>query len=327
MLIPFVGHIVHMPAHVYTRIGKYDKAVAANLRAIAVDEPNLRHCMNNIADEECNPIYAAYYNTHNLQFNALAYTMMGQASNAIATAAEIERTASYFFDKGQPRMERYMSTYILTLERFKRWEEILKVYRPNPDTLLGPMSLTLYHFAKAKAYLALGEDARANEQHQMFHQATDTITPRVSAAWGLINGHNVSLLAAMELEASFAFVDERFNESIHVFKNAVALQDQIPYDEPIAWMPLRPKLGAVLFHSKRYEEALECFTQDLRGFSEDATIIDQRMNPNNVYSTFGEYMTLKKLERDYEEAQLRFETLWSQTEGIPPLVNVIQLIM
>lgn len=317
-----------MPAHVYVRIGEYQKAVEANKRAINVDEPNLRHCMTNLQDEECNPIYAAYYNTHDLQFNAISYIMMGQASNAIAAANEIERTASFFVDKGQPRMERYLSTLILTLERLQRWEEVVKVFRPNEETLLGPMSLALYHFCKAKAYLGLGETVRAQEQKQLFHKAVDMITPRVSQAWGLINGRNVSILASLELEGTFAFVDGRFHESINAFRNGVAFQDALPYDEPIVWMPMRPKLGAALFYNKLYNESLKVFQEDLRGFGNvDPAVIDQRMNPNNVYSAYGEYMVLKELGEDYSEAQVRYEALWNQTEGMRPFENVIQLLM
>eukprot|EP01034_Spumella_vulgaris_P032073 gene32073-39617_t len=180
------GHLVHMPAHIFQRVGLYQLATDSNQRAYKVDSPVLAACVENIEGDDCDPIYAGYYTAHNLLFLATTFTLMQRQLEAVAAARDIDRLIPHYVDHGQPHLEHYLSSTVLTLERFNLWNEVLAVDPPvdrrmrptktihsasrrylksvpshhntdNSKPCYTTVRLALHHWGRAKAYLGLNQ--------------------------------------------------------------------------------------------------------------------------------------------------------------------------
>jgi predicted Zn-dependent protease len=79
--MPAAGHLVHMPAHIYLRVGRYADAAEANVRAIAADEDYLAQC-------QAQGLYPVSYYPYNLHFLWAAATLEGRSAVAIDAALE-----------------------------------------------------------------------------------------------------------------------------------------------------------------------------------------------------------------------------------------------
>ena len=82
-LMPGVGHMVHMPAHIYVRVGRYNDAAASNVHAIHTDETF-------IEGQKPVTVYSLAYYPHNIHFLAFVSTMAGRSAQALEAARTLE---------------------------------------------------------------------------------------------------------------------------------------------------------------------------------------------------------------------------------------------
>ena len=253
-LVPASGHLVHMPSHIYIRVGRYADAAVSNEAAIIADRAYFE------AAPKEQGFYQLYY-AHNMHFLAFAAMMEGRYETAIKAARELESEIPEAFVRQTPEMvEGLMSTSLHVMIRFGKWEEILEEPEPAEFRL---MSRAVRHYARGISYSALGRTEEAHTEMAAFETAID----RVPQDWWIFNNrlHEVLPIARAMLAGELAFREGRTSEAFEILREGVAAEDSLVYDEPPGWMlPVRHALGALLMADGHYVEAERVYREDLR---------------------------------------------------------------
>jgi tetratricopeptide (TPR) repeat protein len=251
-IVPGSGHLVHMPSHIYIRVGRYDDAATSNIRAIEVDRAYL---------EQAPPpgLYAAYYG-HNLHFLAYASMMSGSYEQAIGAARDLEaEMPEDALREWAGLIEGIMPATFHVLIRFGRWEEILA----EPDyPEWRVVSRAVRRYARSIANSALGRTEEARAELEAFEEAMT----HVPEDWWVFNNrvHQVMPVARAMINGELLFREGRRDEAFDVLREGIAAEDALVYDEPPAWMlPVRHALGALLMSDERYAEAEAVYREDL----------------------------------------------------------------
>jgi tetratricopeptide (TPR) repeat protein len=292
-LMPAAGHMVHMPAHIYLRIGRYADAAEANVRAIAADEDYLAQC-------QAQGLYPVSYYPHNLHFLWAAATFEGRSEVAIDAARQVAAKVPHHHAGAVAWTADFPVTPWLAYTRFGRWQQMLLEPRP-PAT--DPYATGIWHYTRALSFIGRGQPARAESELTALmallgHHAFRT-TLKDSPLF--INLQIASRIVRGELAAGA----RRYDDAIRVVSEAVALEDGIPYNEPPVWhQPPRQVLGALLLEAGRPEEAEAVYRADLTRFRE------------NGWSLFGLSQSLTAQGR-VDEARLvraRFDRAWARAD-------------
>jgi len=280
-IVPGSGHLVHMPSHIYIRVGRYADAAKSNINAIEVDRAYL-------AKAPTPGIYAAYYG-HNLHFLAFAAMMSGNYEQAIQAArdleAEMPETALREF---AGLIEGIMAANFHVMIRFGKWEQILE--EPEyPEWRMVSRAVRLY--ARSIANSALGRTEEARVELEAFEEAMADVPEE----WWIFNNRvsDVLPIARAMINGELLFREGRREEAYAVLREGVAAEDALVYDEPPGWMlPVRHALGALLMADGRYAEAEAVYREDLR------------RNRDNGWSLTGLQLALQKQARESEAEEL-----------------------
>ena len=293
-LVPGAGHLVHMPAHIYWRVGRYHDASEANIRAAEVDEEYIAQC-------NAQGFYPALYYPHNIHFLWAASTMEGRSSLSIESALKVAKYVGPEQIRQFPVVEFFHTVPLLSYVRFGKWEEILSYSTPAPEF---KYSLGIYHYARGIALSALGRKEDALKELSYIKPLKDT--QEIS---NLVKAGQPSLklleIAEKLLKGQIVFMEGNFESSIKSFKKAVALQDDLPYTEPPFWYyPTRQSLGRVLIEAGKFEEAEAVFKKDLEDY------------PRNGWSMFGLYKVLEIQGKTEEAKQYKdkFDVIWQLSD-------------
>lgn len=251
-LVPGSGHLVHMPSHIYVRVGRYSDAVTSNEEASAADRAYLK-----LAPK---PRMYALYVGHNIHFLAYAAMMSGRYQDAITAARALEaEMPEDSLRELAPLIEGIMPTTMHVLIRFGKWEQILK--EPQyPEWRL--VSRAVWHYARSIASSALGRTEQAREEKAAFHEAAAAIP----GEWYIFNNEvsNVLPIAEAMIEGELLWREGKRAEAYAALRRGIAAEDDLVYDEPPGWMlPVRHALGALLMADERYAEAAEVYREDL----------------------------------------------------------------
>jgi tetratricopeptide (TPR) repeat protein len=292
-LMPAAGHMVHMPAHIYLRVGRYADAAAANVRAIAADEDYLAQC-------QAQGLYPVSYYPHNLHFLWAAATLEGRGAVAVDAARQVAAKVPHHHAGALAWTADFPVTPWLAYVRFGRWQEMLTEPRP-PAT--EPYATGIWHYARALAFVARGQVARAEGEAAALavviqHEAFRTTLKDLPL---LTNLQIASRIVRGELEARAG----RTDDAVRLLTEAVALEDGIPYNEPPVWhQPVRQVLGAVLIRAGRGREAESVYRADLTRFRK------------NGWSLFGLAQSLDLQGRTDEAARARaeFDQAWARAD-------------
>jgi len=298
-LIPGSGHLVHMPAHIYARVGRYNDAVLANQKAIEAD---------NVYLAACRPgpnVYPLGYVPHNHHFLWFAATMGGSRQIALSAAGQTHARTSIpelMRTPGFEAMQNFALTPLFADVRFGRWEAIQATENPAPDL---PYMTAMWHYARGMAALRLGDKEASDRHYEALAVAAADPTIERMMAWSrysLVYGVRV---AERTLAAERAFAAGRGDEAVALLEQGIAIEDDLPYDEPPAWhAPVRQTLGYVHLENGRPEMA------------EDAYRAELRRNPENGGSLFGLERALRAQGRDPEADQVaqRFRIAWQHAD-------------
>jgi tetratricopeptide (TPR) repeat protein len=292
------GHLVHMPSHIYMRVGQYADAVTANERAVKADRAYIEHC-------RALGFYPGVYYPHNLHFLWWAQLMDGRSKDAMRTA---ERAARYAVDNYCGPKKAYEAPRLrhlpwLTLARFGKWDEVLAIAEP-PNTNDFLVDRALWHFTRGLAFAAK-KDARAVEREQ---QALAAIAARDEAkalSSPIFPAADTLAVSAEWLAGKAAGLKGDTRGMIAHLEKAVAAADAMPYMEPAYWpIPLRPALGAALLESGDPAQAEVVFREDLKRW------------PRNGWSLLGLEQTLRKQGKAQSADLVRseFETAWKRAD-------------
>jgi tetratricopeptide (TPR) repeat protein len=288
-LAPAAGHLVHMPAHIYARVGDHAASAHCNEVAAAADKKFLR-------ETNAQGVYPLMYYSHNLHFLAYAACMRGDFSEARTAAARLVANVASSV-KAMPMLEGFLPTPMMVLLAFERWNDILKL--APPDRLFR-ITNAVWHSARAVALANLGKPSDAEMEHKIFRDLAakippDTMYDELNKTGAVFKIHD-HLLSA---EIARSRGDQ--NAAIDSLTQAVAAEDALNYSEPPAWYPpLRPLLGRVLLATNRLNDAERVFRADLD------------RNPRDARALSGLRDCLHAQGRDYEAEQIdrQFRKAW-----------------
>jgi tetratricopeptide (TPR) repeat protein len=290
-LMPGAGHLVHMPAHIYIRVGRWADAIRANEHAVHADESYIRD------QRPESGVYTAGYYPHNYHFLAFAAAMAGQSSLSIESAKRVTENVTPEVAFLAPDLEGLLAYHHLALATFGRWREILDLPVPPREV---PVSWMMAHFARGVAFATLGEQAAAGDALRIVRETANRIPEGVTTPIGEI--------AVLVLEGEIAARGGRLDEALRAFEAASAAEDGMSYMEPPLWFyPVRHSLGRVLLDLERPIEAERVYAEDLARF------------PENGWSLIGLERALRDQGRtDAANAvRRRFEKSWAGADVRP----------
>ena len=257
-LAPAAGHIVHMPAHIYYRIGDYDASATANEAAIKADKIYLR---------ERNPkgIYPTMYVPHNIQFLWASYMMEGNSRGAFKAARELDDAVPIDAVRQMPPMEVMSPTRYFTEARFGKWDAILKEKAPPADL---KYTTAIWHYARGLAFATKNRPDDALAEKKKLDQIVAATPP--DRIVGFNSANRLLAMASATLAGEIAFAQGHHDDAIKNLKDAVAIQDALNYEEPPAWyFPVREMLGMELLAAGNNADAEQVFRDDLKQYPEN----------------------------------------------------------
>jgi len=291
-LVPGAGHLVHMPAHIYWRVGRYNDATEANVRAAAVDEAYIAAC-------NAQGFYPAAYYPHNIHFLWAASSMEGRSKVAIEAARKVKANVKLEMIQQFPGVEFFHTIPMLALTQFGRWDEVLAEPQPPEDL---EFSNGIWHYVRATAFANMGrvDEAKAEREKLVpLKNATDVhfLDSIYYPATSLLSIADDLTLGAI------AMAEDDVEQAITHFESAVATQDQLPYTEPPFWYyPTRHTLGKALLAAGRPEEAEVNYRTDLEQY------------PRNGWAMSGLIDSLKAQGKDTRELSEKFAILWAKAD-------------
>ena len=289
-LVPGAGHLVHMPSHIYYRIGRYNDAAAANIRAAAVDEAYIASC-------NAQGFYPALYYPHNIHFLWAASTMQGQSELSIDSARRVVANIRVEQVKAFPTVEFFRTVPLLSLVRFGKWDEILAEPHPHEGFMFAK---SIWHYARGVAFAAQGQTLKAEAELAALVPLKDDVSVRFLDSRDYPGSMLVGIAIEL-LQGEIAYRQGDYGNAIGYFEQAVVAQDLLPYTEPPFWYyPTRQSLGAALLADGQPERAEAVFRRDLD------------LYPHNGWSMFGLAQSLDAQGKKDEAAEVRhhFKAAW-----------------
>lgn len=276
-LAPGSGHLVHMPAHIYIRVGRYHDATLTNFAATTADKDFLAVCRGS------NGVYPLGYVPHNWHFATMTTGLTGSRTLALQAATQTAQRADRA-GMGAPPMEfmqQFVVTPLLTQVRFGDWDAILADTATGPEL---PYPTAIRHFARGMAHLRKGALEEAAREADALHAiAVDPAMAQVSF-FDINHADGVLRVADALLRGELLRARDKDADGIAKLREAVAAEDALAYNEPADWpLPVRPYLGAALLEAGDAKAAAEAFGQDLKTY------------PENGWSLFGLAQAQEKL--------------------------------
>src|SRR5688572_10720162 len=284
-LMPGVGHMVHMPAHIYVRVGRYNDAAQSNVHAIHADETF-------IEGQKPVTVYSLAYYPHNIHFLAFVSTLAGRSAQAIEASRTLTTKVNLDVARSVFMLQEMVPYHVLTLTTFGRWDEVLAQPLPPSDIR---MPLALAYYARGVAHAAKGQLAEARV-------ALDTVRAIDAATPANADAKTAVSVAAHALAGEIATRSGNAEEGIMHFREGLKIEDAGLYFEPPRWYyPIRHSLGAALLKAGRNAEAEAVYREDLKRF------------PENGWSLFGLAAALKAQGKTAEAAAVeqRFAKAWA----------------
>ncbi len=294
-LMPGAGHIVHMPSHIYIRVGRYKDAVTVNQAAILADEDYISQCF-------AQGLYPLAYYPHNIHFLWSASSLLGSSEIAIDAAKKTSEKVPVGELVQLPFLQDFSATPLLAYTRFGKWNEILTIPAPSPD--IKHLNL-IRHYARGMAFIRKGNIKEAQEELDAIITLKDDPELENLVATANNTSATVALVAYEVVAGELAALKGNLPSAIKHLKNAVINEDKLVYTEPAAWhIPTRQNLGAVLLKANKYEEAEKIYKEDL-------DILRQ-----NGWSLMGLYQTLMiqgKVD-EAKEIKKEFDKAWQHAD-------------
>lgn len=294
-LMPGAGHIVHMPSHIYIRVGRYKDAVIVNKKAIEADEDYISQCFSQ-------GLYPLAYYPHNIHFLWSSSSLLGDSKLAITAAKKTAEKVPVGEYLEMPFLQDFASTPLLAYLRFGKWNDILTF--PTPKEEIKHLNL-IRHYARGLAFIK-----KENlEKAKIELSAIETLKndPELDTLFAVPNNKSSDLAAiAFHIVAGeLAAAKNNYNEAIKNYKSAVIIEDNLVYTEPAPWhIPTRQYLGNALIKTKNYEAAEIIYNEDLD------------INRQNGWSLIGLYNCLNA-QKKYQEAKkikLEFNEAWKHAD-------------
>jgi len=292
-LMPGAGHLVHMPTHIYIKLGQWDLAADHNAHAVHADEQF-------ISERHPTGVYPMGYYPHNFHVMWYALNMLGRSEDALEAARSIAEKVPADVVRQVPPFEYFSPTQLYTLARFSRWDEILRQPAPPKDLRY---TTGVWHYVRALAYNAKGQPDSADVERDRL-VAIEAAVP-AEQMLNLNPAKAVLGIARAHLAGEIAAKEGQTDEAVLQLRKAIEGEDELTYAEPPEWyMPMRQRLGTILLEAGRPVRAEKVFREDLAH------------RPENGWSLYGLAQSLKAQNRTKAAAkiQARFEKAWSNAD-------------
>ena len=299
--VPIVGHVVHMPAHIYVRLGNYQKAIENNIRSQKVDRELAKLWgdmpLPNIGTY---PLSHKIHAGHALDFVRYAATVQGNfeiANKAAWNMANRIKGDAVMVMGGQKRV----SAPWLVLKIFGKWDEILSL---EPEHQGTPYLDGIWSYVLGSAHLAKGNfDLAKIELDKLNNLANSPNADQYRV--GATPASSVLKVAAYGLQGEFFSAYGEHLKAVNSFQKGVNLEDKNNYTEPPDWaQPMRHYLGAALLKSGKFQEAEQTYRRDLK------------WNQNNGWSLYGlhQSLELQGKEKESEEIYKQWNIAWKASD-------------
>ncbi len=292
-LAPAAGHLVHMPSHIYIRVGEYERAALVNMRAVKVDR-------DYIAARHPSGVYPMMYYPHNIQFLWASYMMEGNRRGAEQSARDVLIAVTPEVVRAMPVGEFLLPTVLFTQARFGLWDAALAEPAPPADFAY---TNGIWHYVRGLAFTAKGRTAEAEAEAKQLDAIEAAMPPGRTV--GFVPAKQLLKIGSATLAGEIAEHEGRRDDAVRHLRDAVVLQDAVPYEEPPGWYyPVRETLGAELLAQGKPAKAEEVFREDLR------------RNPDNGWSLFGlvECLRARKADHEAARAEAQFKKAWAHAD-------------
>ena len=293
-LMPAAGHMVHMPSHIYQRVGRYADAMESNRLAVAADEDYIAQC-------RAQGLYPMGYYPHNVHFLWFAAAADGQSKVAIDAARKVASRVEEAQLAQLPMLAGFRVVPYWAHVRFGHWQEMLA----EPEPPAGSAFLRgAWHYARGQAFVATGDVAAAERELA----ALVAVLPDKSLDQPLFSpntGRAILSIGVPVLAGEIAAARGEFPNAIARLEEAVRLEDALVYTEPSEWhSPPRLALGAILLEAGRPAEAETVYWEDLR------------RTRDNGWALFGVVQALRAQGKDAQAAiaEARFKKAWARAD-------------
>lgn len=294
-LMPGAGHIVHMPAHIYMRVGRHADVVRSNLLAVKADEDYIAQC-------RAQGIYPLGYYPHNIHFVWMGATASGQRALALDSARKVADAIPREALGTIPVLQGFLVVPYWAMTRFGQWDEILADPGPRHDT---PFTRGAWRYARAMAFTGLGKLDEA--ERELAELKTLVADPALDGptTFSTNTGRSILRIAPEVVAGEIAARRKDWDRAVLHLDRAVRYEDALIYQEPPDWhAPARLNLGAVLLAAGRPDEAEAVYWEDLRN------------NPGSGWSLIGLAQALDAQGKKEEAARVRkrFEAAWQAAD-------------
>ena len=303
-LAPDAGHMVHMPSHIFIRLGRYADAVRANQQAIEADR-NLAAQLRAQGYEPLGPV------SHHHHFLWAAAAMQGNAAVALPAARWLGEQAAR---PEQPFGNEGSNDYFLALPwlaqvRFAQWDQILAAPEPAWPAHASQYPRAIVHYARGVAAARSGKAAAAGNDLAALQAAMRDPALQGLTLKGIDDLGALLALAEASLRGEILLAQKQYPRAIASLRRAVELEDALESEEPPPWaVPARQALGGALLMAGRPDEAQQAFREDLA------------RHPENGWALYGLAESLRRGKRTAEAAAVgkRFRAAWQGADAPTP---------
>ncbi|WP_299083684.1 hypothetical protein [uncultured Paraglaciecola sp.] len=266
-LMPGAGHLVHMPSHIYMRVGRYADSYAANAAAIVADEGYITQC-------RAQGLYPLGYYPHNIHFLVWSAMFQGRSNAAIAAARQVaDKIPKFGGENTWGLNEAFLSQPLFVLVRFGQWKAIQAEPRPHKN---ARFITGVWLYAQGMAAIHQGQLKRAQKHLESLNDMQKIVASDANYYVGFGAAGQLLAIANNVLAGEIEGKKENYTKAISHLEKAARLEDALMYNEPPDWyFPVRHILGALLLEANLPAEAEVVYWEDLR------------RNPENGYSLFG----------------------------------------
>ena len=294
-LMPGAGHVVHMPAHIYMRVGRHADVVKSNQMAVKADEDYIAQC-------RVQGLYPVSYYPHNIHFIWMGATASGQSKVALEAARKVAAAIPEEALGTVPILQGFLVVPYWAMVRFARWDDIMNDKGPRHDTVF---TRGVWRFARAMALTATDRLPEAEQELAELNKLVADPSLKGQTTFSTNSGLAILRIAPDVVAGEIAAKRKDWETAIRHLDRAIRYEDALIYQEPPDWpAPVRQNLGAVLLDAGRADEAEAVYWEDLR------------KNPGNGWSLFGLTQALKAQGKNDEAAlvQKRFEKAWKEAD-------------
>jgi tetratricopeptide (TPR) repeat protein len=297
--MPGAGHVVHMPSHIYYRIGMYRESLQANRDAIAVDEQYFR-------SSGSDPVYRSAYYPHNIHFVMVSALMGGDGRTALDAAAKLDKSVAPELVKEFAGLQPVKAAPYFSHVQFSSPDVLVALPDPGADNVLVK---AMWHYARAVGFARKGALAESRREIDALGQIERTADFKALLD-NAVPGREIVRTAHAVARGRLADARGDLPGAINAYREAIAVQDALPYMEPPYWYyPVRQSLGVVLLRAGRGDEAEQVFRESLARTPSNGWALRGLIE---VYRQRGDANALAA-------ARQRFDTTWLGQPGGPPL--------